>query len=316
MKSDGPLVSVIMPVYNAGRFLRPAVESVLGQTHRHLELIVVDDGSTDGCMDTLADLLRDARVRVIRQANAGKPSAMNRALDGARGEFFTTNDADDVSHPGRIEYLVAVAEANPEVAAVFSGYELVLDDRRVAPLSKAKGREACRADIDAFRMPSHDPTAMFRRSMVGELQFDERLPVVEGLDYILRVGERYPMMVVGEVLYGYRVHRDSITHRDPARRAELVREAIRAAARRRGEDPERVIASLGLGSGSRIERADNNLPAHFIESVLSLIGKRCRFAAMRVGSACVRLNPRDAHYWKALVYALMPVPLIKVVRDR
>jgi glycosyltransferase involved in cell wall biosynthesis len=66
-----PLVSVIMCVYNAGGYLRPAIESVLAQTYGNLELLIVDDGSTDGCMEEVGDLLADPRVRVIRQANAG-----------------------------------------------------------------------------------------------------------------------------------------------------------------------------------------------------------------------------------------------------
>lgn len=311
-----PLVSVIMPVYNAGQYLRPAIESVLAQTHHNLELIVVDDGSTDGCMETVADLLADPRVRVMRQANAGKPAAMNRALEVVNGAYWLINDADDVSHPRRVERLVLCAEANPDVAGVFSGYELIIGDEPLAPLSIAKDREACRRDIEAFRMPSHDPVGMYRCEMVHDVRYKEDLAIGEGLDFILKVGERWPMLVLADVLYGYRIHWDSITHRDPGRRAEVVRDAIRTAARRRGLDPNETIETLGLGRGSRLERADNNLPAHFIESSISLIGAGRRLHAMKVGAACARLNPFDAHYWKAMVYAAMPTKVITSVRKR
>src|SRR4051794_3814702 len=79
--SANPLVSVVMCVYNAGGYLRPALESALSQTYRNIEFIVVDDGSTDGCMNSIQDLVRGSDVvRVVVQTNRGKPAAMNAAL--------------------------------------------------------------------------------------------------------------------------------------------------------------------------------------------------------------------------------------------
>src|SRR5262245_43772835 len=97
-----PLISVIMPVYNAGEYLRPAVESILAQSYRNWELIIIDDGSTDGCLARLDDV-RDPRIQRFSQENAGKPVAMNRGLTVARGAFYALQDADDLSHPSRLE---------------------------------------------------------------------------------------------------------------------------------------------------------------------------------------------------------------------
>src|SRR5688572_9943650 len=107
-----PVVTVIMPVFNAGNYLSSAVESILAQTWTRLELLVIDDGSTDGCMDAIADLA-DPRLRIIHQKNRGKPGAMNRALDEMRGEFYAIQDADDLSHPTRIEKQVRCMQENP-----------------------------------------------------------------------------------------------------------------------------------------------------------------------------------------------------------
>src|SRR5215213_10211002 len=85
--SPSPLVSVVTCVYNAGEYLQPAVLSIVNQTYRNLDIIIVDDGSTDGCLDTITDLLDDERIRVLRQANATRPVALNRALGLVRGEF-------------------------------------------------------------------------------------------------------------------------------------------------------------------------------------------------------------------------------------
>ena len=84
---DSELVTVVICVYNAGDFLRPAVESVLNQTYTHLEVLIVDDGSTDGCLSTIQDL-HDPRIRILRQENRGKPSAMNYALSEMKGRVL------------------------------------------------------------------------------------------------------------------------------------------------------------------------------------------------------------------------------------
>ena len=97
-----PRVAVIIPVYNARPYLRSAVESVLGQTWQNLEVILVDDGSTDHSLDAVTDI-DDRRLVIVRQANAGKPAAMNRALAMVDSDYYAINDADDLSHPQRIE---------------------------------------------------------------------------------------------------------------------------------------------------------------------------------------------------------------------
>jgi glycosyltransferase involved in cell wall biosynthesis len=308
-----PLVSVIMCVYNAGSYLRPAIESVLRQTYRNLEFLIVDDGSTDGCMEEVGDLLSDARVRVIRQANSGKPAAMNVALEQMRGEFYALNDADDLSHPQRIERQVRCLLENPDVAGVFCGHEIILDGRRMAPHSIEKNREASRRDIEDFRMPGHDPTAMYRFSAVGHVRYETELPIVEGFDYVLRVGEQQSLLVLGECLYSYRIHSQSVTKRDPAKRDRLVREVLKRACARRGID---FKSRFPMEPGADCPEAfvDNNLAAQFIESVLDQRRAGRRLGAIGTGVACSRLHPMSPHYHKALVYATAPMWVVKRLR--
>lgn len=93
---DAPLISVIVPVYNVERYLRQGIDSILGQTHRSLEILLVDDGSPDGCPAICDDYARqDARVRVIHQANQGLSAARNSGLDAATGDFIAFVDSDD-----------------------------------------------------------------------------------------------------------------------------------------------------------------------------------------------------------------------------
>jgi glycosyltransferase involved in cell wall biosynthesis len=113
--SRDPAVTVVMPVFNGGAFLRPAMESVLGQTFRDFELLVVDDGSTDGSPD-VARSSGDSRVRVIENGrNLGLTATLNFALGAARAELVARQDADDLSDPGRLESQVRALAAAPDV---------------------------------------------------------------------------------------------------------------------------------------------------------------------------------------------------------
>lgn len=310
-----PLVTVVICVYNAGKYFRPSLQSVLDQTYQNLEIIVIDDGSTDGCIDTAADLLSEKRVRLHRQSNATKPVALNRALNLMTGEFYAIQDADDISHPRRIERQLQAMLDDPRLAAVFCGNELILDDRTIAPVFAPKGEAACRRDVEAFRMPAHDPTGMFRMALVGDLRYEPSLQVAETFDYILRVGERHPMIVLGECLYGYRILPNSLTRRAPSWREQFVTDALRRACERRGQTLESTCPDrLASERRSHNSRSDNNIAAHFMNSVIDQRQAANRLAALKTGLDCARLHPFDLHYYKALIYALVPLGLLTHLR--
>jgi hypothetical protein len=150
--------------------------------------------------------------------------------------------------------------------------------------------------------------------MVGELRYSENLLLGEGYDYILRVGERWPMMVVGECLYSYRIHDGSITRSDPDRRTRLVLEVHRRAFERRGLPYQMPVIPI---NGTKAHRNDdNNLAAQFIESVLDQREAGRRMSALVTGLQCSRLHSTDPHYYKALAYALMPRRVAGWVRQR
>jgi hypothetical protein len=153
-------------------------------------------------------------------------------------------------------------------------------------------------------------------ALVRQLRYDASLPVGEGIDYILRVGEQHPMIVLGECLYGYRVLPDSLTRRDPARRDQLVVEALRRARSRRHGDHERMSVAKPNGDHrSKQCVQDNNIAAHFIQSVLDQRQARRLWGAFLTGIECARLHPFDPHYYKALVYALISPSIVRALRS-
>lgn len=123
---SGPLVSVLMSVYNGDQFLREAVESILCQSLRDLELIVIDDGSTDATAEILDDYKsKDPRVRVFHQENAGLIESLNRGAGFARGKYIARMDADDVSLTDRLMLQVDFLDRNPEVGVVGGAIEVI-----------------------------------------------------------------------------------------------------------------------------------------------------------------------------------------------
>lgn len=126
-KNPGPRVSVIMPVYNDERFVGRAIESILGQTLADLELIVVNDGSTDGTAAVL-ERYNDPRLRKVHKANGGIARALNTAIDLAVAPYIARMDSDDIAVPRRLEEQVAYLEAHPECGLVGSGCDLIAED--------------------------------------------------------------------------------------------------------------------------------------------------------------------------------------------
>jgi succinoglycan biosynthesis protein ExoO len=221
-----PRVSVVTANYNGGRYLAAAIRSVLDQSLSSLELIIVDDRSTD---DSLAVIERatagDQRVRLLVQdENAGPAAARNRALATARGDWVAVFDSDDLMAPERLERLTAAAERDG--ADIIVDNLLVFSDGAEAaaapylPLSaQAAGRWITTADyIAASRLYARAPglgylKPLFRAEALGSLRYREDLRIGEDYDLVLRLllqGAR--LRLEPEALYRYRKHGGSISH--------------------------------------------------------------------------------------------------------
>ncbi len=206
------LVSVVMPCFNAARFLPAAIASVLRQTHRAVELIVVDDGSTDGS-GSVARAQRDAhpsRIHLLTQANAGPSSARNRGLAEVRGEFVAFLDADDYWSPRCLARLVEGAQRAAAPVA-YCGWQNVGDGgpgtHPYIPPDYA-AEDAAAAFLRGCPWPIH--AAVVRRDLVEEVGgFSERYHASSDYDLWLRIlglGQRF--VLVPKVLAFYRWHGD------------------------------------------------------------------------------------------------------------
>lgn len=214
--SAAPLVSVIMPVYNGERFLAQALDSALAQSMRSNEIIVVDDGSTDGS-GALADRYAAAhpeRVRVVHQENQGLPLARNAAIAVARGRYFALLDADDVWLPGHLAACVDVLERDPSVGLVHADAEDIDAEGRLLLRGKWQPRWV-HGTQDPFtaillrRQHVACLTAVFRRSVIERIGgFDARFNRLgsEDRDLWLRIAEVANLVYLAELHAQYRVH--------------------------------------------------------------------------------------------------------------
>jgi len=216
-----PEISVVIPSYNHGAFIPEAVRSVLNQTHRDLELIVVDDGSSDNSLQVLAGF-SDPRLVVISQPNQGAHAAINRGLGYARGEFLAILNSDDAYHPERLAKIVKVLKAQPGAGLAGSYIEIV--DDRGASLGVKHGYLDCPPwllehpersfrfgdDLHAALLTENfwSTTSNFVFSRRLYQQVGEFLPLryTHDWDFALRLARRAPSVLIPEPLVRYRVH--------------------------------------------------------------------------------------------------------------
>ena len=202
-------ISVVIPAYNQARYVAEAIDSALAQLRKPLEVIVVDDGSTD---ETPAVLQRyGAPVRVIRQRNAGIGAARNAGVAAARGDYVAFLDADDVWHPRKLFLQMLRFDRDPQLGLVHCGAEW-FDDATGRPLGidLAGGEGWIAADLLRFEravIAAGWSTPLLPRRVLEEAGgFDVRLPSAEDWDLFVRVARRYRAGYVPEVLVRYRVH--------------------------------------------------------------------------------------------------------------
>jgi glycosyltransferase involved in cell wall biosynthesis len=210
--NTSPRVSVIIPTHNRSQLLRTAVQSVLAQTYPAIEIIVVDDGSTDDTAAVIAEYA--GQVDCIKQANQGVSAARNTGFRASSGEYVNFLDDDDTFMPTKIERQVAVLEAQPEAGLVHCGYQhvdeegTVLDTTGLLP----EGNVLEELVRECF-LTVHSP--LIRRQCLAEVGlFDEDLGYGEEWELFLRIAlAGYPFACVQEPLCAYRVHRASkMTH--------------------------------------------------------------------------------------------------------
>lgn len=233
MLSDTPLVSVLLPVHNGADYIESAVRSMMDQTLRDQEILVVDDASTDATPAILAGLAaEDSRIRILRpKKNLRLPKALNFGLDHARGRYVARMDADDLSEPTRLEVQVRYLEAHPEVTLVGCSEVDIDGDGRELLVKNNVHSAFCTRWAVRFIMPFRHPSFVFRREQMT-LRYDPQHTLGQDYDFMERLTQTHKVVCLPDVLLRYRKHVDSATVKHRQRSLAMGREiAERAQAR-------------------------------------------------------------------------------------
>lgn len=225
----GRLVSCVVPVFNGERYLEEAVRSILAQTYEPVEIIVADDGSTDGTPTVARGL--GARVRYVRQPTAGPSATRNRGVATAAGEFVAFLEPDDLWHPSKLALQMALFDARPETdvcathARNFWIPELAGEAERHEDLARSQG-------VPGFIVSA----LVVRRALFDRVGvFDTSLTYTGHTDWLLRaMDDGAVIALVPEVLTYHRMHHTNLTRREAAAcRAEYLRVLNMSLRRRR-----------------------------------------------------------------------------------
>ncbi|MEE9391294.1 MAG: glycosyltransferase [Planctomycetota bacterium] len=248
---NSPLISVVLPTFNQDRYLPRAVSSLLNQTYERFELIVVNDGSTDGTAEYL-DRLCDPRLRIIHQENAGLPKALNRGFESSRGEYHTWVSSDNIAAPNFLESLLGALESNPEAGFAASNFAWVDENDKLLRVTQDQ-------DLSYRSLVTLNPgiaAFLYRSKLAQEVgDYEPSLEGAEDWDMWIRLVEQAPAVHVPETLYFYREHQKSMS----ATMSEKVREAsvkvINRAFERQGCELDLDMLYPGLADCSDRDRA-------------------------------------------------------------
>jgi glycosyltransferase involved in cell wall biosynthesis len=237
MTSGNRRVSVIVPAFNAERFLAEALDSLTSQTFTDLEIIVVNDGSTD-TSGAIAERCASAddRIKVVHQDNEGVSATLNKAASVACGDLIARLDADDLAEPDRLEKQVSFMDANPKVVCCGSAIRYIDEDgaelrRRAFPLTNTEIQER----IINRGCYAH-PAVIYRRATFESVgRYRQTFDSAEDLDLFLRLSETGEMANLPGHLCAYRLHGSQVTHKpSSSHRLLAFLAAISAIERRRG----------------------------------------------------------------------------------
>jgi len=236
--SSSPLITVVMPVYNAERYLQQAIDSIQAQTLVNWEMIIYDDESTDASRSIIEQYARrDQRIRPFYKKHAGYVKWLNEGIALAKGELIARMDADDISHPTRFESQAEYLKQATGCVAVGSWFQSIDADGDVISVGK---RPATHEAIEAWHLGGRGgaimhPAVMYRKRDVEALGgYRSRFEPAEDYDLFLRLGEIGRLANIEQVLLSYRLHSKSVSYSQSARQVDAMKIAIKEAYCRRG----------------------------------------------------------------------------------
>lgn len=304
-------LSVIMPMRNPGAYLKQAIDSILGQAGPSTELLILDDGSTDGSRGYV-EALRDPRVRIVDGPRNGIAACMNRGLELCRGEIVMRCDSDDGYPPGRIEAHLRFLREHPGFVAVCGPFSMTgpngeaLPPLRISP--RTDGKDVA-ADILSNHLRTHLCAFAFRKSAVSRIgNFREFFQTAEDIDFQLRLAAAGPIGYLPAVAYNYRLHDASITHTQASVLRKFFEETAYAMSRERlsrGTDAlmrgEVLALPAAPADGGRADRSGRQISQLLVGEAWARFHARDRSGARRAAWRAAMASPGHMAAWRSLL---------------
>lgn len=215
-----PRVSVVMAIYNTERYLRQAVESILAQSYRDLEFIIVDDGSDDGGLELLRTMA-DSRLRVVSRSHEGFTRALNAGIELATGDYIARMDGDDIAAPRRLEHQVTLLDQYPEIGVVGTACQRIDEgDKFLASWFPPATDKLIRHTMIRHNPFLHPSVTMRRAVLQRAGGYDERYVVAQDYDLWFRMASYCQLANVTEPLMKLRTHSASLSSANQRRALE------------------------------------------------------------------------------------------------
>ncbi|CAI3654987.1 glycosyltransferase family 2 protein [Clostridium neonatale] len=218
------MVSVIMAVYNGEKYIQEAIESVFNQTYKDIELVVVDDGSTDNTRK-IVEKYEDVIYRY--QENKGQGSARNLGIEVSKGEYLAFLDSDDLYAPDKIEKQLKILLENNNIDVVYNDLKVVDENLKYLNILKSEGIYERREDLLAniiYRQVIQGPICMMlRRKCIEDIKWSEELIYAVDYEYVIKLALKYNFKYLEEPLYIYRRHESNLSNKHNTTLEEEIR---------------------------------------------------------------------------------------------
>jgi len=201
-----PKISVIMPTLNAEKYLKEAIDSILAQTFKNFEFIIIDDNSTDNTLNIINEY-KDKRIKLIKGKNKGIASALNLGIKCSKGEYIARMDADDISLPRRFEKQIQFMDQHPEIGICGANVIPLTDDQKYKSWGSWLKTEPKVIDI-LLNVAFCHPTVIFRKSIIinNNLYYNEKLKYTEDQELWFRAIKFTNFKNIKKKLLKYRLH--------------------------------------------------------------------------------------------------------------
>lgn len=251
MKKDLKLISIVMPVYNAGSFLREALDSVLSQTYKNWELICVDDGSTDNSLDILQEyVLIDSRIKVFKNhKNQGVSTTTNYAIGKCHGQYLARMDADDVMTPDRLDKQITYLGKNPQVVVLGGQCQLINEkDQSIGQkIFPCNHQEIYQMMYQA--MPIQQPTMMINLKLIPSSfsWYEKKTNTAEEVDLLFKLFKYGEFANLPDFILNYRLHGQNLSLKNPKMTFRITYQTRKIAVKKYGYVPtlKAKIANFG-----------------------------------------------------------------------